>query len=40
MLGITSKTHSDLFDTITIDNVEGDVYDYYEYYGVSRSDFI
>ena len=39
MLGITRKTHSDLFDTITI-HAEGDVYDYYEYYGVSPSDFI
>lgn len=40
MLGITRKTHSDLFDTITRKHVEGDVYNYYEYYGVSPSDFI
>lgn len=39
MLGITHKTHSDLFDTITRDHVEGDVYDYCEYYGVRPSDF-
>ena len=38
MLGITRKTYSDLFDTITI-QAEGDVYDYDEYYGVRPSDF-
>lgn len=39
ILGITDDTYGDLFEPITIDNVEGEIYDYYEYYGVKRSDF-
>lgn len=39
MLGITDDTYGDLFEPITIDDVEGEIYDHYEYYGVSRSDF-
>ena len=39
MLGITDDTYGDLFEPITIDDVEGEIYDYYEYYGVSPSDF-
>lgn len=38
-LGITDDTYGDLFEPITIDDVEGEIYDYYAYYGVSRSDF-
>lgn len=38
-LGITEKTHKDLFETHVEKDLEGDVYDYYAYYGVSRSDF-
>ena len=38
-LGITEDTYGDLFEPITIDDVEGDIYDHYAYYGVSRSDF-
>ena len=40
MLGITEDTYGDLFEPITIDDVEGEIYDYYSYYGVSRSDFL
>lgn len=39
MLGITDDTYGDLFKPITIDDMEGEIYDYYAYYGVSRSDF-
>jgi hypothetical protein len=39
VLGITEDTYSDLFEPITIDDVEGEIYDHYAYYGVSRSDF-
>ena len=39
MLGITDDTYGDLFEPITIDDVEGEIYDHYAYYGVSRSDF-
>jgi hypothetical protein len=39
MLGITDNTYGDLFEPITIDDVEGEIYDHYEYYGVKRSDF-
>ena len=39
MLGITADTYGDLFEPITIDDVEGEIYDHYAYYGVSRSDF-
>ena len=39
MLGITEDTYGDLFEPITIDDVEGEIYDHYEYYGVSRKDF-
>lgn len=39
MLGITDDTYGDLFEPITIDDMEGEIYDYYAYYGVSRSDF-
>ena len=38
-LGVTNKTHKDLFDEYT-EEVEGEIYDYYDYYGVSRSDFV
>lgn len=38
-LGITDDTYGNLFEPITIDDVEGEIYDYYAYYGVSRSDF-
>ena len=38
-LGITDDTYGDLFEPITIDDVEGEIYDHYAYYGVSRSDF-
>lgn len=37
-LGVTEKTHKELFKEYT-DEVEGEIYDYYDYYGVSRSDF-
>ena len=37
-LGVTEKTHGDLFKEYT-DEVEGEIYDYYNYYGVSPSDF-
>lgn len=37
-LGVTAKTHKDLFKDYS-DEVEGEIYDYYDYYGVSRSDF-
>lgn len=37
-LGVTGKTHKELFKEYT-DEVEGEIYDYYDYYGVSRSDF-
>ena len=39
ILGITDDTYGDLFKPITIDDVEGEIYDHYAYYGVSRSDF-
>ena len=39
-LGITPKTHKQLFDTSTLEDIEGDVYNYYDYYGVSPSDFL
>lgn len=39
-LGITPKTHKQLFDTYTLENIEGEVYNYYDYYGVSPSDFL
>jgi hypothetical protein len=38
-LGVTNKTYKDLFDEYT-EEVEGEIYDYYDYYGVSRSDFV
>ena len=38
-LGITEKTYKDLFETHVEEDMEGDIYDYYDYYGVSRSDF-
>lgn len=37
-LGVTGETHRDLFREYTKE-IEGEIYDYYEYYGVSRSDF-
>lgn len=37
-LGVTEKTHKDLFKEYS-DEVEGEIYDYYDYYGVSPSDF-
>lgn len=39
MLGVTEDTHKDLFETYTEEDMEGRIYDYYEYYGVKRSDF-
>ena len=33
------NTHKDLFEEYT-EEVEGEIYDYYDYYGVSRSDFV
>lgn len=39
-LGITPKTHKELFDTFTIKNIEGQIYDYDKLYGVSNSDFL
>lgn len=39
-LGITPKTHKELFDTFTIDEVEGQIYDYDKIYDVSNSDFL
>lgn len=39
MLGVTEDTHKDLFETYTEEDMEGQIYDYYEYYGVKRSDF-
>lgn len=38
-LGISKETHEELFKTYTIKDVEGYIYDQYEYYGVSPSDF-
>lgn len=38
-LNITSKTHEDLFKEYIVEDIETYIYDYYEYYGVSRSDF-
>ena len=38
-LGMTEDTYGDLFEPITIDDVEGEIYDHYAYYGVSRKDF-
>lgn len=38
-LNITSKTHKDLFKEYIEKDIEGGIYDYYDYYGVSRSDF-
>lgn len=38
-LGITDKTYGDLFEPIVDKDIEGEIYDYYDYYGVSRSDF-
>lgn len=39
-LGITPKTHKQLFDTYTLEDIEGQIYDYYDFYGVSPSDFL
>ena len=38
-LGVTEATHKELFKEHR-EEVEGEVYDYYDYYGVSRSDFV
>lgn len=38
-LDITPKTHEDLFEEHIEEDVEGRIYDYYDYYGVRRSDF-
>lgn len=38
-LNITPETHEDLFEEHIEKDVEGGIYDYYDYYGVSRSDF-
>lgn len=37
-LGVTEATHKELFKEHK-EEVEGEIYDYYDYYGVSRSDF-
>ena len=37
-LGITSDSYKELFKNYE-DEIEGEIYDYYDYYGVSRSDF-
>ena len=39
-LKITSETYHELFKQYTIEDVEGEIYDYYDYYGVKRSDFL
>lgn len=39
-LKITSETYRELFKQYTIEDVEGEIYDYYDYYGVKRSDFL
>lgn len=39
-LNITFKTYKQLFDTYTIEDIEGQIYDYYDLYGVSPSDFL
>jgi hypothetical protein len=39
-LGVTPKTNKELFKQYTIYDIRGGMYDYYEYYGVSHSDFI
>lgn len=38
-LEITDKTYGDLFEPIVDENIEGEIYDYYEHYGVRREDF-
>ena len=38
-LGVTPKTHSELFKEYEEKDIEGEIYDYYDYYGVSPSDF-
>lgn len=38
-LGITENAYKDLFESHVEKDIEGDIYDYYDYYGVSRSDF-
>ena len=38
-LGVTEATHKELFKEQR-EEVEGEVYDYYDYYGVKRSDFV
>jgi hypothetical protein len=39
-LGITPKTHKQLFDTYTIKNIEGQIYNHDYFYGVDPSDFL
>ena len=39
VLGITEETYPDVFEAYTEEDIEGHIYDYYEYYGVKRSDF-
>lgn len=39
-LNITFKTYKQLFDTYTLEDIEGQIYDYYDLYGVSPSDFL
>lgn len=39
VLGITEETYPDVFEAYTEEDIEGQIYDYYEYYGVKRSDF-
>ena len=38
-LNITFKSHKDLFKEYAVKDIEGAIYDYYEAYGISRSDF-
>jgi hypothetical protein len=39
-LGITYETFKDLYEDIVYKDEECGVYDFYEYYGVNRSDFL
>ena len=39
ILGITEETYPDVFEAYTEEDIEVHIYDYYEYYGVKRSDF-
>ena len=39
-LGISPETNKNLFKQYTIYDIEGGIYDYYDYYGVSPKDFM